>query len=210
MFKSLTNLTATGFAPCFAHKSDGRAHTEADSQCASPDPDHSQPCALANSAFFTVLTVPITRAPGWRAQWLKRYRCPLECLATDRGKAIERSISYLANGRGMRDRSVLATGIAPSRISTDSTQMPQSAVLRPISPRNSSSAALRSDKSADNIDDPIISRSEVLGDPIDGFAVVGDVQSRLLRVVDEPEDDRVDVQRDGIFRQRLSALKPVV
>jgi hypothetical protein len=107
MFKSLTNLTATGFAPCFAHKSDGRAHTKADSQCASPDPDHSQPRALASSAFSTVLTVPITRAPGWRAQWLKRYRCPLECLATDRGKAIERSISYLANGRGMRDRSVL-------------------------------------------------------------------------------------------------------
>ena len=76
--------------------------------------------------------------------------------------------------------------------------------------RPGSSAALRSDKSADNIDDPIISRSEVLGDPIDGFAIVGDVQSRLLRVVDEPEDDRVDVQRDGIFRQRLSALKPVV
>src|SRR6478736_2070521 len=103
-----------------------------------------------------------------------------------------------------------ATGIAPSRISTDSTEMPQSAVLRPISPRNSSSAALCSDKSADNIDDPIISRSEVLGDPIDGFAVIGDVQSRLLRVVDETEDDRVDVQREGIFRQRLSALKPVV
>src|SRR5271154_5412148 len=76
-----------------------------------------------------------------------------------------------------------ATGIATSRISTDFTEMPQSAVLRPISPRNNSSAAVRSDKSADSIDDPILSR-----------------------VMDEPEDDRIHVDRDGVFRQcRLGA-----
>jgi hypothetical protein len=34
-------------------------------------------------------------------------------------------------------------------------RLPQSAVLRPISPRKSSSAALRSDRSAASIDDPM-------------------------------------------------------
>ena len=43
----------------------------------------------------------------------------------------------------------------------DFTEIPQSAVFRPISPRNSSSAVVRSDNSADNIDEPIISRNEV-------------------------------------------------
>jgi hypothetical protein len=58
---------------------------------------------------------------------------------------------------------------------------------------------VRSDSSADNIDDPIISR--------DGFAVVRDVQGRLLRVVHEPEDDRVHIHRDGVFRQCLLGTK---
>src|ERR1700733_7903096 len=53
-------------------------------------------------------------------------------------------------------------------------------VLRPISPRNRSSAAVRSDRSADNIDDPIISRSDVWE--------TRSIQSRLLRVIDEPKD----------------------
>ena len=54
-----------------------------------------------------------------------------------------------------------ATGMATSRISTELTEMPQSAVLRAISVRSTSSAALRSDNSADSNDEPIISRKDV-------------------------------------------------
>ena len=43
--------------------------------------------------------------------------------------------------------------------------------------------------------------------PIDGFAVVRDVQGRLLRVVHEPEDDRVHIHRDRVFRQCLLGTK---
>src|ERR1700689_4066997 len=71
-----------------------------------------------------------------------------------------------------------ATGIATSRISTAFTEIPQSAVLPPISKR-------------------------LLRDPIDGFMVIGDVQGRFLRVMDKPENDRVHVHRNGILRQRL-------
>src|SRR4051812_22688919 len=54
-----------------------------------------------------------------------------------------------------------ATGIATSRISTDLTVTPQSAVFWPITSRRWSSAALRSDSSAESMEEPIISRSEV-------------------------------------------------
>ena len=48
-----------------------------------------------------------------------------------------------------------------SRISTESTDTPHSAVLRPISSRNCWSPCLRSDSSVDSSDEPTISRSEV-------------------------------------------------
>ncbi len=42
-----------------------------------------------------------------------------------------------------------------------------------------------------------------LGDPVDGFAVVGDGEGRGLGVVHFPEDDRIDIDRDGVLGQGL-------
>ena len=54
-----------------------------------------------------------------------------------------------------------ATGMATSLISTELTEMPQLSVLRAISVRNTSSAALRSDNSSDSIEEPMVSRKLV-------------------------------------------------
>ena len=51
--------------------------------------------------------------------------------------------------------------MATSRISTELTEMPQSAVFCAISVRSTSSAALRSDNSAVRCEAPIISRKDV-------------------------------------------------
>ena len=61
-----------------------------------------------------------------------------------RNRRLSRSKNYpsllFALGLGLsRQASCKATGITTSRISTDFTEMPQSAVLRPISLRNRSS-----------------------------------------------------------------------
>ena len=40
-----------------------------------------------------------------------------------------------------------------------------------------------------------------------GMSARDNLNSRLLRVVDEPEDDRVHVYRNGIFRQRRLGTK---
>ncbi len=54
-----------------------------------------------------------------------------------------------------------STGMATSRISTDSTVMPHSLVLAAISLLSRWSACWRSDSSTDRAVEPIISRSEV-------------------------------------------------
>jgi hypothetical protein len=61
--------------------------------------------------------------------------------------------------------SVRSAGQKPGEIHLPHREQQVSAVFRPISVRNSSSAAVRSDKSADSIDEPIISRSEVWETP---------------------------------------------
>src|SRR5215468_5454691 len=72
-----------------------------------------------------------------------------------------------------------------SRISTESTDTPQSAVLRPISSRNCRSPCLRSASSVDSSAEPTISRSELCA----------------LGIVDLPEHHGIDVHRHGISAQ---------
>jgi hypothetical protein len=46
-----------------------------------------------------------------------------------------------------------------------------------------------------------------LRDTLDGLPVVGDLQCRLARVMDVPENDRVDIDRHGILGQCLLGIE---
>jgi hypothetical protein len=46
-----------------------------------------------------------------------------------------------------------------------------------------------------------------LRDPVNSLPVVGDLQRRLARVMDVPENDRVDVDRDGVLGQCLLSIE---
>ena len=97
--------------------------------------------------------------------------------------------------------------MATSRISTALTEMPQSAVLRAISVRSTSSAALRSDNSSDEVRGADHFAQGRLRHPVDGQAIVGDVERGALRVVHMPEDDGVDIDRHGVAGERLLGVE---
>ena len=68
----------------------------------------------------------------------------------------------------------------------------------------------RSDSSVASIEAPMVSRKRGLRHAVDGLAVIGDVERRLLRVVHPPENDRIHIDRHGVAGQRLLGVESAV
>src|SRR3984893_4016001 len=100
-----------------------------------------------------------------------------------------------------------ATGMATSRISTEITDnAPSGGLVTNLVPQVLVSCLpvgqeCREHGGADHLS------QRGLRDAVDGLPVVGDFQRRLARVMDVPKNNRVDVDRHGIFGQCLLGIE---